>query len=146
LKFQESRFGGLLDFWGDNIVHGAVFGCMALGWSLAAQSLWPLLAGGAAVAGAAGAAGFVYWYTLRNKRMNGPLFTSLARAPRSDLSRIMDFLARRDFIYLVVVLSVFGKAAWFVALAAVGAPLFFLLLLIMARTDSTNNKEVPDHG
>ena len=29
LKFQELKFGGLLDFWGDNIVHAAIFGCIA---------------------------------------------------------------------------------------------------------------------
>ena len=28
LKFQESRFGGVLDFWGDNVVHSAVFASM----------------------------------------------------------------------------------------------------------------------
>ncbi|HYB53997.1 MAG TPA: CDP-alcohol phosphatidyltransferase family protein, partial [Thermoanaerobaculia bacterium] len=33
LKFQESRWGGLLDFWGDNAVHAAIFACIAIGWS-----------------------------------------------------------------------------------------------------------------
>ena len=37
LKLQESRFGGVLDFWGDNVVHAAIFGCMAIGWSRAAR-------------------------------------------------------------------------------------------------------------
>ena len=31
LKFQESPTGARLDFWGDNLVHVAVFGCMAGG-------------------------------------------------------------------------------------------------------------------
>ena len=34
LKFAESRWGGVLDFWGDNVVHVVIFGCMAIGWSL----------------------------------------------------------------------------------------------------------------
>src|SRR5262249_35829624 len=34
LKFQETRFGGIIDYWGDNVVHIAVFGCMAIGWTL----------------------------------------------------------------------------------------------------------------
>ena len=42
LKFQQSRWGGVLDFWGDNVVHTVIFGCMGIGWSLAADSLWPL--------------------------------------------------------------------------------------------------------
>ena len=40
-----------------------------------------------------------------------------------------DALANRDFIYLVVVLSAFGKAHWFLSMAAVGAPAFFLALV-----------------
>src|SRR3970282_1806917 len=32
LRYQESRRGGIFDFWGDNIVHAAIFGSMALGW------------------------------------------------------------------------------------------------------------------
>ena len=35
LKFLESPRGAMLDFWGDNVVHVAVFGCMAVGWCLA---------------------------------------------------------------------------------------------------------------
>src|SRR5262249_592510 len=42
LKFQESRWGGILDFWGDNVVHAAIFGCVALGWSRAVGADWPL--------------------------------------------------------------------------------------------------------
>src|SRR5262249_17365359 len=34
LKFQESRYGGILDFWGDNIVHVAIFGCFGGVWAL----------------------------------------------------------------------------------------------------------------
>src|SRR5207247_11336043 len=45
LKFLESRAGAVLDFWGDNLVHVAVFGCMAVGWSLAGGGDWPLVLG-----------------------------------------------------------------------------------------------------
>ena len=34
LKFQQSRWGGVLDFWGDNVVHIVIFACMGVGWSL----------------------------------------------------------------------------------------------------------------
>ena len=36
LKFQQSRWGGVLDFWGDNVVHTVIFACMGVGWSLSA--------------------------------------------------------------------------------------------------------------
>jgi hypothetical protein len=45
---------------------------------------------------------------------------------------MLDAASRRDFIYLVVILALFAKSTWFLVLAAVGAPLFFLLLLFLA--------------
>lgn len=136
LTFQESRWGGLIDFWGDNVVHVAVFLSMGVGWSLATGATWPLWLGVAAAAGAVCSAGFVYWHTMRAKRGEGPLFTSVVRSRTSGMSRLLDALANRDFIYVIVLLSVFGKAAWFLAPAAVGAPVFFLLVWWTARRDA----------
>src|SRR6185369_12242163 len=45
VRFQESDFGAVLDFWSDNLVHLALFGCMAWGFYVADQNVWPLLAG-----------------------------------------------------------------------------------------------------
>jgi phosphatidylglycerophosphate synthase len=136
LKFQESRWGGMLDFWGDNVVHVAMFMCMGIGWAMAVQAAWPLMLGGAAVAGTLLSAGFVYWRTMRGDTKPGPLFTSVAKSGRSWLSRMADALARRDFIYLVVLLSAAGKANWFLFLAGIGAPIFFLVLLAVAATEA----------
>jgi phosphatidylglycerophosphate synthase len=136
LKFQESRWGGLLDFWGDNVVHVAVFMCMGIGWSLAVHAGWPLILGGAAVAGTLLSAGFVYRHTMREQAKPGPLFTSVVKSGGSGLSRVADALARRDFIYLVVLLSAAGKANWFLLLAGVGAPVFFLVLLAAAAMEA----------
>jgi phosphatidylglycerophosphate synthase len=131
LKFQESRFGGVLDFWGDNIVHSAVFACMAIGWSRAGGVAWPLWLGAAAVAGTLASAGLVYLRTMRGPK-EGPLFTSVTSS-QTAVSRIADALSRRDFIYLVLALSLFGRADWFLVLAAVGAPVFFLVLVALDR-------------
>jgi len=43
--------------------------------------------------------------------------------------RLTEAFAHRDFIYLVVVLSAFGRADVFLVLASVGTPIFLLLLL-----------------
>jgi 1L-myo-inositol 1-phosphate cytidylyltransferase / CDP-L-myo-inositol myo-inositolphosphotransferase len=132
LKFQESRWGAVLDFWGDNVVHVVIFACMALGWSLSAVAAWPLLLGAAAVLGTLGSAGFVYWRLMRRKNDGGALFTSVSATPEHPLARLLDAASRRDFIYLVVILALIGKSNWFLLLAAVGAPIFFFLVVFLA--------------
>ena len=132
LRFQESRFGGLLDFWGDNLVHLAVYTAIAVGWSRAIGRPWPLGVGAAAVVGNMLSAGFVWWETMRPRTTReGPVFTTVSRGS-SKMARVVDELARRDFIYLVLILSAFGKAHWFLVMAAVGAPIFFLVLVGIA--------------
>jgi len=132
LKFQESRFGGIIDYWGDNVVHITVFACMAVGWSLSTGAWWPLSLGVVAAVGNLGSALFVYWRVMRPEKDGGPLFTSVAVAPGQSLARVLDAASRRDFIYLVLILALFGKLNWFLVLAAAGAPIFLLLLLFLA--------------
>jgi phosphatidylglycerophosphate synthase len=131
LKFMESRRGGVLDFWGDNVIHSAVFACMAIGWRGAVHETWPLALGAAAVVGTILSAGFVFITTMRGPD-DGPLFRSVVASQDSRLSRIADALGRRDFIYLVVLFSLFGKASWFLVLSAIGAPAFFVVLVVVA--------------
>jgi len=132
LRFQESRWGGLLDFWGDNLVHLAVYSAIAVGWSRAIGELWPLWVGAAAIVGNMLSAGFVHVQTLGGVRAKeGPLFTNVSQRS-SRLSRVADELSRRDFIYLVLILSAFGKSHWFLVMAAVGAPIYFLVLVGLA--------------
>lgn len=132
LKFQESRLGGVLDFWGDNIVHVAVFSAFAVAWRDAIDESWPLALGAMAVAGTLLCAGFVYVYAMRPREGGGPILTTLSPARRSRLTTVLDALARRDFIYLVMVLALFGKAYWMLAPTAVGTLAFFLALVVMA--------------
>lgn len=141
LKFQESRGGGILDFWGDNLVHVAVFVSMAIGWSHARGESWPLLVGAAAALGTLLSAGFVYRETMVGVQ-EGPLFTSVSRSGESRLSRMADAMARRDFIYLVVLLSAVGKAHWVLVLAAVGAPIFFFVLLGIAWAERRRERNL----
>jgi phosphatidylglycerophosphate synthase len=133
LKFQQSRWGGVLDFWGDNVVHAVIFGCMGVGWSLAAGTAWPLALGAAAVLGTLGSAGLVYWRLMRLKDGGDTLFTSVSDSPDRPLTRLLDAASRRDFIYLVLLLALFGKSNWFLVLAGIGAPVYFCLVLLAAR-------------
>ena len=142
LTFRESRLGGLLDFFSDNLVHVAIFTCMAIGWALAEAAPWPLMLGASAVLGTAGSAGSVYWLTLRNKTAAGPVYTSVSHEPSGRLTRVLDALSRRDFIYLVLVLSAFGRANWFLALTAIGAPVFLFLVLWTANRDAQRRRAI----
>lgn len=139
LKFQESRWGGVLDFWGDNVVHMATFTCMAAGWALSANAAWPLLLGAIAVLGNLSSAAFVYWRLMRVKNDSGPLFTSVTTAPDRRLAQLLDAASRRDFMYLVLVLALFGKSNWFLLLASLGAPMFFFLLVFLAMRERPTN-------
>jgi phosphatidylglycerophosphate synthase len=135
LKFQESRRGGLLDFWGDNLVHVCVFTAMGLGLARTVGAAWPFWCGVSAVLFTAASAWFVYARTMRAPKA-GPLYTSVARGPATLASRIADALSRRDFIYLVLILSLFGKADWFVVLSAAAVPAYFLVLVGIALSES----------
>jgi len=141
LKFQQSRLGGVLDFWGDNLVHAVIFACMAVGWSLAIGALWPLAFGAGAVFGALGSAGFVYWRVMRDKDGGESMFTSVSTAPERPLARTLDAASRRDFIYLVVGLALFGKSNWFLLLAGVGAPIYGLLVVLLAARERRSSAE-----
>jgi phosphatidylglycerophosphate synthase len=132
LKFQESRLGGTLDFWGDNVVHVAVFSAFAAAWSSAIGQSWPLFFGAVAVLGTLLSAGFVYLYSMRSRPEGGPLLTTVSPSRPSRLTEALDVIGRRDFIYIVMILALFGKAYWFVAAASVGTMGFFLALVVMA--------------
>jgi phosphatidylglycerophosphate synthase len=145
LRFQESRWGGLLDFWGDNLVHFAVYSAIAVGWSRAIGAGWPLWFGAFAILGNLASASFVHLQTMRAARaarQEGPLFTSVSQRS-TRLSRVADELSRRDFIYLVLILSAFGKAHWFLVMAAVGAPIYFLVLVGLALSERRDFAESP---
>ena len=132
LKFQESRLGGILDFWGDNVVHVAVFSAFAVAWSSASGQSWPLVLGVLAVSGTVLCAGFIYMYAMRPRQGGGPLLTTISPSHRSRLTEVLDLVARRDFIYIVMILALFGKAYWFLAAAPVGTLGLFVALLVMA--------------
>ncbi len=134
LKFLESRWGGTLDFWGDNVVHMAVFGMMGVGLARSTGRQWPLVCGATAVLATAASASFVYWRTMTGRK-DGPLFTSVAVHQETTLSRVADALSRRDFIYLVLIMSAFGLADWFVVSSAIAVPAFFLALVAVAWND-----------
>lgn len=138
LKFQESRWGGVLDFWIDNVVHVAIFGCMALGWYYETHDPLTLILGAVAIVATIFTATFIYWHVMRPVTGDGPLFKSALRDPTERFSKLVNQISGRDFIYLVLILSVFGKASWFLVMTAVGTPIFFFMLVIAAAREGRN--------
>lgn len=139
LKFQESRLGGVLDFWGDNVVHCALFGAIGAAWARATGQSWPLLLGASAVLGTIFSAAFVYRRTMTRVK-EGPLFTSVSRS-ETAFAKLADALARRDFLYLLVLLAALHEERWFLVLAAAGSPVYFFLLVALARGEG--RRETP---
>jgi 1L-myo-inositol 1-phosphate cytidylyltransferase / CDP-L-myo-inositol myo-inositolphosphotransferase len=122
LKFLESRWGAVLDFWGDNVVHVSVFCAIAAGWSARSGSAWPLGLGAIAVLATLGSASLMFERTATDRPLAG-----------AWTSRLVGALSNRDFIYIVVLLAAFGQAHWFLMAAAVGTPAFLLLALRFGR-------------
>jgi phosphatidylglycerophosphate synthase len=130
IKFAESRWGGLIDFWGDNVVHSAVFFAIAWEWWARTQILFPFVLAALAIFSAWGSAGLIYWKTMRSKSGEGPMYTSVSSSPQKNkITQIADFLSRRDFIFLVIILAFFGHLDWFLYASAVGTPVFAGVLL-----------------
>jgi phosphatidylglycerophosphate synthase len=120
LKFLESHTGALLDFWGDNVVHVAVFAAIAIGWSWRAGAAWPLGLGTSAIAGTLASATLMFRHFVEDRAIAGAWSERMATA-----------LASRDFIYVVVVLSALGLAHWFLIVGSVGTPAFGLFALYL---------------
>lgn len=135
MRFQESRIGGLLDYWGDNLVHVCLFACLALGFAKADQSVLPLIAGACAIIGTVGSAVLME----RQKR--------LRRAATDKLTRFEQLLAARDFIYLLLLLAYIDRTYEFLWAAAVGAVLFFAMMLYSGgQHEQASNLDPPREG
>jgi phosphatidylglycerophosphate synthase len=136
-KKLTSRLGGWLDLWGDNVVHVAVFYGLGLGLYRDTESLIYLKLGWAAVWGTLISATLAS-YQMRRKGQNS--FTSvsgqeggLAETPawRRRLVSASDALARRDFIYGVVVLALIHRLSWFLWACAIGSVVYACVLGVL---------------
>ena len=120
LKFQHSHWGAVLDFWCDNVVHVAVFLCIAVGWSRDIGAAWPLGLGAVASVATVGSAAVFFGRIIEDRVEAG-----------GAVARVVDALGARDFIYIVILMSAFGKAKWFLVAAAIGAPMYLALAIVL---------------
>lgn len=147
VRFQESELGSDLDFWGDNLVHLALFACLGLGlyWSGAGRHALAL-----AVAADAGvlASAFAAWRHRKARRREGRAATGVTDEVAgggldSKLSRLENALAQRDFIYLLVLLAFVDRVYEFLWAAAVGGLLFFAIMLYLRRDNQHEHARQP---
>jgi phosphatidylglycerophosphate synthase len=138
LRHQQSRLGGVIDFWGDNAVHAALFLCLGAGVWRAGHCAFHLALGFAASASALASAWLVFKRSESRSRSGEPLFQGLqglgSRAPSEAVRRLAaveDMLSRRDFVYLLVFLTWIGWARAFLWAAGLGSPLFLAALLYL---------------
>lgn len=148
LKFMETRLGGWLDLWSDNIVHMLVFIGISLGLFRDRQDpLW-LYLGAAAALGVLLSVSWVSWTLSKQKKSQGPLYTGVGELSSQEtgwivrLTELANALSRRDFIFGAIFLALLGWLPWFLWAAAVGSNIYWLLLLAIAFGKHRHSKPV----
>jgi phosphatidylglycerophosphate synthase len=136
-KKMTSKIGGWLDLWGDNVVHVAVFYGLGLGLYKDTGNPVYITLGSWAVLGTLVSASLATYQTWRRGQSS---FTSVAgdthsrvQAPvwQQRLIQMSDALARRDFVYGVVVLALVSRLSWFLWACAVGSIIYACVLGVL---------------
>ncbi len=119
LTLTASPSGRRLDLLGDNAVNAAVFAALGVGAVRAGKA--PAWVAWTALAGMAVAASVGLWFA-----------RWLERAGVGDRARALyERASSRDFVYLILVLSLIDRLHWFVWLAAPGTFAFAAALLVL---------------
>ncbi|MBI5186111.1 MAG: CDP-alcohol phosphatidyltransferase family protein [Nitrospinae bacterium] len=135
LKFLESRFGGWLDIFCDNLTHIAVFAGIAYGAYRIEPAPYLFYCGWLAVLGTLMSFLLVAFQLYRKESTKGPLFTSVMEnragmgKGMENILNAQDSLARRDFTYLLLLFALLGYSKYFLALTAIGSNIFWMLLV-----------------
>lgn len=136
-KRMTSKLGGWLDLWGDNVVHVAVFYGIGVGLYEDTGDLVYRQLGMLATAGTLVSASLASYQTWRKGQSS---FTSVSGDIKSVgeeplwrrlLIKVSDELARRDFVYGVVVLAFIGHLEWFLWACAIGSVIYALVLGVL---------------
>lgn len=113
LRFQQSRFGMILDIIGDNVVHWAVF--LGIGWGVAGMTGDVLFkyCGVLSTVGAMLSFGLLEASVFRKR--GGEAYES---------SGWEDELANRDFLYFLFVMALINQLGIFIMITAAGSNIF----------------------
>ncbi len=131
LKFMESDFGDTLDTCCDNIINVFVFTGMMIGmarsegWSYALAPFFLLGVGGTAI--------FILIYFPKGGK--GRFFKD------SWIYDLIQILASRNFIYIILIFAIFGHIDKFLWLAGIGSNVFAVALFFVKRKISSSSKK-----
>ncbi|MBI4387385.1 MAG: CDP-alcohol phosphatidyltransferase family protein [Elusimicrobia bacterium] len=122
LKRLASPWGGRYDVIADNIVHAAVFTAIAVQVRRTGAGLGWITPSVLMLTGVP-ASMYSAWRLILSK----------PEASRPPSTRAFERIASRDFIYIVLVLTLIQRLEWFVWGAAVGSHIFWIALWWTAR-------------
>ena len=147
VRFQESPLGSDLDFWGDNLVHLALFSCLGYGFWRTGNGVHTLVLAAIADAGVLASAFTAWKHRIARRAERGPETGVVDQLDgdglESKLSRLENALAQRDFIYLLVLLAFVDMVYEFLWAAAVGGSLFFMIMLYLRRVNHNEQARQP---
>ncbi len=148
VRFQESTFGSDLDFWGDNLVHLALFTCLGLGFWKSGAGAQALVLGVIADVGVIASATTAWQHRVSRRAVNkamapeaGVTEAIAGNTLDSKLARLENSLAQRDFIYLLIVLAAVDFVYQFLWAAAVGGLVYFAIMLYLRRRRVHENEQ-----
>ena len=124
LKFMTSKLGAKLDIVSDNIVHCSVFFAIGMGlYFLTGDSIFKYL-------GLLAVLGSLTSFIFLSKTILGKKAEATAKLSLDSCNnKILDQLANRDFIYLLLVLGFFIRLDVFIFLIAIGSNFFAIFLI-----------------
>lgn len=122
LKLLASTAGARFDQMADNVVHLATFVGIVIHVHRVHPEFDMRTPGLFLVAGVVLSMALVWWLILRRPDEG-----------RSRLDRILERIASRDYVYLILILVALQRLEWFVWAAAIGANLFWLIVWWASR-------------
>ena len=122
LKHHITEWGGDFDLMADHLAHLATFIALPLGVARLHpdQDWW--IPGVLLVSGFLAAGFSVWWLVLR-----------VPEDERGPLALVVERIASRDYVYLILTLTLIGRLDWFVWTAAIGSHVFWAWLWWTAR-------------
>ncbi len=115
LKLLCTKGGAAYDLAADHLSHLATFAAVPVGVYRADPQVHFLLPGILLVTGFLGCMASVWWLVLR-----------VPEEKRGAFSLLIERVASRDYVYLILILAALGRLEWFLWTAAFGSHLFYL--------------------